>query len=342
MKRRFPVIDADGHITETEEQVRAYMDEPYRSRGATFLAGGNYWDRSLGGRLGHEARDVETWIQAMDRGGMETAVLFGSSMAFNISLIWEPDVAVAVSRAYNQFVYEEFLKKSPRLRGVAILPLQDLGEAVKELRRAVTELGMVGAMLPAFGHHPPLGRRDYFPLYQEAQRLDTMLAIHGGTQGIHTMGADAFQKFIEVHTYCFPAGLMLQMTSMMFSGIPELFPDLRLGWMEAGCGWVPYWLQRMDEEYEMRGKVDAPVLKRPPSEYVRDGRWYFHTESGERMLPHVISEVGEGQITYASDFPHWDSSYPESIDAILARDDLTTEVKRKILGENARVLYGLR
>ena len=85
MKRPLPVIDADGHITETEEQVRAYMDEPYRSCGATFLAGGNYWDRSLGGRLGQEARDVETWIQAMDRGGMETAALFGSRMAFNIS-----------------------------------------------------------------------------------------------------------------------------------------------------------------------------------------------------------------------------------------------------------------
>lgn len=107
MKRPLPVIDADGHITETEEQVRAYMDEPYRSCGATFLAGGSYWDRSLGGRLGQEARDVETWIQVMDRGGMETAALFGSRMAFNISLIWEPDVAVAVSRAYNQFVYEE-------------------------------------------------------------------------------------------------------------------------------------------------------------------------------------------------------------------------------------------
>ena len=183
---------------------------------------------------------------------------------------------------------------------------------------------------------------DYFPLYEEAQRLDTMLAIHGGTQGIHTMGADQFQKFIEVHTYCFPAGLMLQMTSMMFSGIPELFPDLRLGWMEAGCGWVPYWMQRMDEEYEMRGEVEAPVLKRPPSEYLRDGRWYFHTESDERMLPQAISEVGEGQITYASDFPHWDSSYPDNIDAILTRDDLSTEVKRKVLGENARALYGLR
>jgi predicted TIM-barrel fold metal-dependent hydrolase len=262
-------------------------------------------------------------------------------MAFNISLIWEPDVAVALSHAYNQFMYEEFLKKSPRLKAVALLPLQDMNEAVKELRRAVAELGMVGAMLPAFGLHRPLGRREFFPLYEEAQRLDTVLAVHSGTQGIHHFGADDFQKFIEVHTFCFPVGLLKQMTSMVFAGIPELFPRLRIGWLEAGCGWVPYWLERMDEEWEKRAKVEAPLLKRKPSEYIQDAPWYFHAEADERLVPYVMSVVGEDAILYASDFPHWDAEYPQSIDHILAREDLTETAKRKFLGGNAKALYRL-
>jgi hypothetical protein len=342
VKRPFPVIDADGHVTETEAQVRQYMEEPYRSRGAQLRAGHNYWDINLGGRLGKEAKDAETWLRAMDEGGMETAVIFPTSIGFTAPLIWEPEVAVAVCRGYNQFMYEEFHKKSPRLKGVAILPMQDIHEAVKELRRAVTELGMVGAMLPAIGKHPPLGRRDYFPLYEEAQRLNTVLCVHSATQGIHHLGADEFQRFIEVNTYCFPVGLFLQMVSIMFAGVPELFPTLRLAWMEAGCGWVPYWMERMDEKWEVRGEVEAPALKKKPSTYMRSGRWYYHAEAEEKALPYVMSVVGEDVFVYASDFPHWDSEYPHSIDHVLARKDLTEQAKRKFLRENAIALYRLR
>jgi len=100
-------------------------------------------------------------------------------------------------------------------------------------------------------------------------------------------------------------------------------------------------MERMDEEYEMRAAVEAPLLKRAPSEYIRDLPWYFHTEADERILPYVVSVVGEDSIMYASDFPHWDNDYPASIDSMLNRDDLTEQVKRKILGENAKRLYGL-
>ena len=341
MDRPFPIVDGDGHVTETEDQVRRYMPEPFRSSRAHLRAGHNYWDINLGGTLGGLAADAETWLAAMDEGGMETAVLFPTSVGLTASLIWEPDVAVEVCRAYNRFMFEEFLSKSPRLKAVALLPMQDLEAAVTELRAAVGDYGMVGAMLPALGKHPPLGRRDYFPLYEEAQRLSTMLAVHSATQGIHHLGADDFQRFIEVNTYCFPVGLFRHLVSMMFAGIPELFPELRVGWMEGGCGWVPYWLERMDEKWELRGAVEAPALKRAPTEYVRDGRWYFHTEADEKMLPYVISVIGDDRLFYASDFPHWDSHYPQSVDDMLSREDLSAETKRKVMGANAKALYAL-
>ena len=341
MDRPFGIIDGDGHVTETEEQVRRYLPDRLRAGRAHLRAGHGYWDISLGGTLGGEAKDAETWLRAMDEGGMETAVLFPTSVGLTASLIWEPEVAVEVCRAYNRFMYEEFLSRSPRLKAAALIPMQDLDAAVDELRRAVTEYGMVGAMLPALGGHPPLGRKEYFPLYEEAQRLDTMVAVHSATQGIHHLGADDFQRFIEVNTYCFPVGLFRHLVSMMFAGIPELFPELRVGWMEGGCGWAPYWLERMDEKWELRGAAEAPELKRPPTDYVRDGNWYFHTEADEKILPYVMSVIGEDVLFYASDFPHWDSSYPASVDAMLGRTDLSDAAKRKVMRENAMRLYGL-
>jgi hypothetical protein len=341
MQAPYGVIDADGHVTETEEQIRAYMDEPHRSRGGTIRAGHNYWDINLRGTLGDRAVDAETWVRAMDEGGMEAAVLYPTSIGFTAALIWEPEVAVSVCRAYNTFVSEEFLKKSSRLKGIALIPVHDVGEAVKELRHAVENLGMVGAMLPAMGAHPPFGRKSYFPLYEEAQRLQTMLAVHSATQGIHHLGADDFQSFIEVNSYCFPVGLFRHLVSMMYAGVPEVFPDLHVGWMEAGCGWVPYWAERLDEKWEIRGAAETPNLTKPPSEYLKHGNWFFHAEADEQMLPYVASVVGDDKMFYASDFPHWDAHYPDSIGMVLAREDLSEESKRKLLRDNALRLYRL-
>jgi predicted TIM-barrel fold metal-dependent hydrolase len=127
---------------------------------------------------------------------------------------------------------------------------------------------------------------------------------------------------------------------MVFEGVPERFPDLRLAFLEAGCGWAPYWMERMDDEYAKRA-VEAPVLKKKPSDYVRSGRIYFSCEADEWLLPQAVRLVGDGQIVYASDYPHWDHSFPGSIGEIRDRGDLTDAEKRKILADNARRLYRL-
>jgi len=133
---------------------------------------------------------------------------------------------------------------------------------------------------------------------------------------------------------------MRQLTSMIFEGVPEKFPRLRVAFLEAGCGWAPYWMERMDDEYAKR-RSEAPALKKRPSEYVRSGTIYFSCEADEWLLPQALERVGENQIVYASDFPHWDNSYPGSLDEIKNRGDIGEAQKQKILGGNARRLYGL-
>ena len=338
MKSDIEVIDADGHITETEGQLREYMEAPYRNRSAIYPS--DQWDRSLGGTLGARAKDAKSWLDAMDSGGLSTAVLFPTA-GLSFGWVREPDVAVALAKAYNNFVAERFQKVNPRLKGVALVPLQDVPEGVKEARRAIKELGLVGIMLPAVGLRKPLGDEDYWPIYEEAEKLDCMVGVHATVRGPHYFAADLFDQFIEVHTLSHAFAQMMQMTSMIFRGVMERFPKLRIAFMEAGCSWVPYWMGRMDEEWEKRAMAEAPLCKKKPSDYVRSGRVYLHAEDYEPLIGATAQILSPQVLYYASDWPHWDSEFPENIDHLANREDLSQDAKKWLLAESAKRLYKL-
>lgn len=336
----FTILDADGHVTESPEQVARYLDEPYRRRPLNFpIYPADGWDRRLLGTLGDWAGDAESWLRGLDKGGMELAVLY-PTMGLFVSFLKDRAWAVALCRAYNTYLHETFIKVTPRLRAVALLPLLDPEAAALELRRAVRELGLSGAMLAADGSHL-LGDARFDPIYEEAQRLGVMLAAHASGSHLGGAGVDLFPRFIQAHTVSHPFGQMRQLTSMIFEGVPERFPALRLAFLEAGAGWAPYWMERMDDEFDKRGAAEAPGLRKRPSEYVRGGNIYFSCEADEWLLPQALTLVGENQVVYASDFPHWDNSYPGSVEELVNRDDLSEAQKRKVLGENCRRLYGL-
>jgi len=168
-----------------------------------------------------------------------------------------------------------------------------------------------------------------------------MVGIHASGSHLGGGGIELFPQFIQAHTCSHAFGQMRQLTSIVFEGIPERFPDLKIAFLEAGCGWAPYWMERMDDEYAKRAP-EAPNLKKKPSDYVRSGKIYFSCEADEWLLPQAVKLVGENQIVYASDFPHWDNSYPQSLEEIRDRGDLGETQKRKILSDNARRLYGLK
>lgn len=340
---KIEAIDADGHITESTEQLAAYIDPAYREYGV-WPGGRTYyssdaWDRSVRGTRGVPAGDAKTWLEMMDRGGLASAVLYPTA-GLGIGWVREPDFAVALCRAYNDFFHEEFMLKSPRFKGVALLPLQEVPEAVKELRR-VQGLGFVGAMLPAVGLRKPLGHADFWPIYAEAERLGCVVAVHATVRGPHFFGGDLFDRFIEVHTLSHPFAQMIQMTSLAFQGVFEAFPRLKVAFMEAGCTWVPYWLGRMDEEWKKRGALEAPRCKLKPSDYLTSDRVFYPAEASEWLLGPTTQALGKAGIFYASDWPHWDHGFPENIHEMLERRDISEEMKRGILSETARRLYGL-
>ena len=139
------------------------------------------------------------------------------------------------------------------------------------------------------------------------------------------------------------SGGRFALTSLMFDGAFERYPNIRWAFLEAGIGWVPYMMDRLDEEWERRGQRWAPTLRRKPSEYLRQGNVYVSCEIEERTLPYVVDVLGGDQILWASDYPHEreHEEYLSDIPAFAARTDLSEETKRKILRDNAVRLYEL-
>ena len=113
-----------------------------------------------------------------------------------------------------------------------MIPLQEPGEAVKELRRIVEELGFCGAMLASTGHTGHLGGKEYWPIYEEAHRLSCCLAIHGGAH--EGLGMDYLTPYAPINGLGHPFGLMVAFAGIVFNGIFDKYPNARIGFMEGG------------------------------------------------------------------------------------------------------------
>jgi len=156
---------ADGHVFERDAEIFEYLQPPFQGHREllrrSFFPPSDNWNRTVLAIIGNyqegstsqrsdgergERGTAEQWLEFLDREGIAGSVLF-STGGLGFGRVREPEWAVALANAYNTWIYEKYLKVTPRLKGMALLPVQDVGEAVKELRRATTELGMVGAIV---------------------------------------------------------------------------------------------------------------------------------------------------------------------------------------------------
>jgi predicted TIM-barrel fold metal-dependent hydrolase len=186
----------------------------------------------------------------------------------------------------------------------------------------------------------PLGHKFYDPIYREAESLGCARAVHG-TNGAEELASGSFETFTEVHTVSFPVGMFVQFSNMIYQGVPARFPKLRLVFLEIGSTWLPYWLDRMDEHWVKRGKIETPSLKQRPSDCVREHPVFFSYEAEETLLPETFRYVGEKHFVYATDIPHWDCEFPENLHHTQMHKNLSDETKNLLLYENAKALYAI-
>ena len=261
------VVDTDGHIFERDEIMFEYLEPPYKGHKEVFLYpffptpdGFHRMARRIVDKRPYIVGpdDPKTWTEVLDRENIDRTVIYPNA-ALGVGYIQDPEWAVVVCRAYNNMMADRYINFDRRLGAVAVLPLQDIEESAKELRRAVTELHMVGGVLAPAGFPKPLGDTYFDPLYREAEALGCPLGIHGAPS--KGLGFDFFRSLIEARTLSHPFLQMIELTSIIFEGVLERFPRLILAALEAGCQWIPFLMDRMDMEYGHRSP-QAPLLKK--------------------------------------------------------------------------------
>lgn len=346
------VIDADGHVLEDITLANYLRDTPKdvpASRTGTSLFPS--LDRLHHGLFfsnkeafgGGKRVGPEEWRAFADEANIRYSALYPSAGLAIGNVAWAY-WAVTLAQAYNDWLYHTYTSQNSRLKGIALLPMQDPPSAVGELRRAVKDLGFIGAMLPANGLTKHLGNKEYWPIYEEAERLGVPLAVHGGNHSGY--GLDTFEVYSPINGLGHPFGQMIALSSLVFHNVFDNFPTLRIAFLEAGSAWVGLWIDRMDRTYGYHIDLDASGkpyrlgLERP-SDYFKTGRVFVGCEGSEASLPAQIKRVGNGLFMFSSDFPHEVSAKDclHEIDEIVQLDELTEADKRAVLYGNAERFY---
>jgi len=218
--------------------------------------------------------DPESQVKAMDKEGLDLAILYPTAGMYATAFThMDPRFAAAVCRAYNNWLYDYIRAADPkRLFGAACVSPHDIAGAVAETRRAVLELGMKAIFLrPNIYNDKPWHDPFYDPLWAACQELNVPVGFHETTGSrMKAAGTDRFQALGIAHISTHPMEQMLACMDIIMGGVMERFPRLRCAFLEANCGWLPFWLGRMDEHYEWREPYgEMTHLAAKPSEYFR-------------------------------------------------------------------------
>jgi predicted TIM-barrel fold metal-dependent hydrolase len=373
MKNGYRVYDADTHVSPSAEVLERYIDPGFRPRLAelapyrratdedlhSYSFGRKYYRRVLGeaapradftgresrwrgGKLprpGVQDAAADNRVLDMDDEGTDVHFLIpGSFMSF-VGLD-DPAYEVALSRAYHRHI-ADFCARSPdRLKSLIVASGRDVDAAVGEIRQWGKSKWAV-AVKPLLPPDMPVDHPDLDPIWRAAADHDLPIAHHSSTWNppYYPAYRDLWDNIFLGRMASHPWGAMRFVGSFVGGGIFDRYPSLRMGVLECGFGWLPFWARRMDEQARYVGGT-AP-LQHQPSEYLTSGRFFCSIErqEGEDMFNAVTDFLGEDVLMYASDYPHSECQFPQSIDNILAWSSLDEARRKKLFWGNATRFY---
>ncbi|HUZ74871.1 MAG TPA: amidohydrolase family protein [Stellaceae bacterium] len=362
-KRRyedFCIVDVDSHHYETESfsQILEYIEDPVLRHQARFQGvreggitspRGSY--QEMAGRVTRYKgrhrektpdtvhRDVSLTRRWMDAFGVDVTCLFPTPM-LSLGLTPRVEVEVALARAYNRWLVDHVLSAEPRIKASLYLPFNDPEASYKMVEEFGDKPGVVGFCVTA-PRYKGVYDNVYMKTYAAMQERGLPLAFHSGFMwgGDRTM--ELCNRFIAVHALGFTWYNVVHLTNWVVNGLPVRFPKLKVLWIESGLAWLPFLMQRLDNEYMMRSS-EVPLLKEKPSDYMR--QMYYTTQPMEMVDNRKALELtfemikAETQLLYSSDYPHWDMDLPSTIYDL---PFLSEQAKRNILGGNALRVFNL-
>lgn len=331
-----PVYDADAHIAEPPKVWEEYTDPAFRQlvlqchvddkgKDAMFAEGRRLANGAAQACIPNAYGTDVTWddivpgsydpaerLKVMDAEGLAAALFFPSIHLIAGDIV-AADVAAANARAYNRWM-ADFVSVNPnRLFGMGVCPLQSVDESVK----VVAECAQAG--LTGITFRPErYGGLELFS--DEMDRVWSAAEDHDLTVGIHGSFGSAMPSFAKtryenqffVHMVCHPFEQMAAVMEVVASGILDDHPRLRVGFFESGLGWLPYWLDRLDEHKEAMPHL-VPRLVREPTE-IWSEQCFITMEAGEGEAFAQVAEMGLAHtVVWGSDYPHYDCTYPGAL-----------------------------
>jgi len=372
--KRFPydgTIDADGHILEPPDLWEQYLEQKYLDRALRIGVddeGYEYLEidrtpskRSRRGSLGllgamgstdmrprpdrryadnmpFGSCDPAERLQLMSEENLEYCLLYPT-----IGLLWEaeltdPELSLAYCRAYNRWIADFCRDSGGKLVPIAQLTLLDIEGSAAELERAVKD-GCKGAWVNPFNHNRVIhGDSAHDPLFQKCCELDVPFAIHP-TFTPHAAAAGIFDWPRQGRAWgeaIWLRSIVQQALISFFSlGTLERFPDLRLGVLEAGSGWIGALLDRLD------AYSDSLNIKTSSASELFARQCFISGDPDETAAPHIIEHVGAQCFMWATDYPHPDHPHTWVDDLTRYAETLSPTTRKLVLGDNVKKIYRL-
>lgn len=335
-------IDADAHVIETERtwdymdgadaQFRPVLAAPASDGKKDWLIDGEIFSR--GGNVNRqipegarEMSDIELRLKHMDELGIDIQVLYPS--LFLRPLTSRPEVERAISKSYNRWLAEIWRKAERRLRWVAVVPMMDIDAAIAEARFA-KENGGCGLFSRGLIDDRRLSDPYFFPLYEEAEKLNLPICVHASTGNF-----DWVELFADEGGFSkFKLPVLSAFHSIVYEGVPDRFPGLRFAFIEIRAQWIPYLMIDLRKRFVKLNRPVGPDL-------MRRNRLYATCQTDDD-LPYILKYSGDDNLVIGSDYGHTDSA--SEIDALRnlkSKGEVAPEVIDKILYDNAKALYGL-
>jgi predicted TIM-barrel fold metal-dependent hydrolase len=283
-------------------------------------------------------RDVQLGHRWMDAMSVDYSCLFPTGM-LNVGLHPQKEMEVELCWAYNRWVTEKVLPESGgRMFSMLSLPVSDPDAALRQVETFGHRKGVGGFMVTTV-RTIPIHDNALMKVYRAIEERGLVLSFHSAFNWNENVFRGC-NRFLAVHALGFSFYNILHCTNWVVNGIPERFPKLPVIWIEAGLAWIPFLMQRLDNEYMMRPS-ECPALKKKPSEYMRE--MYYSTQPIEIQDMEAMKVTfrmmdAENRLLYASDYPHWDFDLPSTIYDL---PFLSERAKHNILGGTAARLFKL-